>query len=102
MAGSKNVSERSKPCGLPEKKKSREESGHTQISRTYYIINQFLFAMEECRMLAKKREPKDLVFVREFVPDKERMLKALQIVLESQPEKKESALVRAEGGSNTF
>ena len=53
-------------------------------------------------MLAKKREPKDLVFVREFVPDKERMLKALQIVLESQPEKKESALVRAEGGSNTF
>ena len=49
-------------------------------------------------MLVKKREPKDLVFTREFVPDKERMLKALRIVLESQPEKKESALIRAEGG----
>ena len=53
-------------------------------------------------MLAKKREPKDLVFVREFVPDKERMLKALQIVLESQPDKKNSTLIRAEGGSKTF
>ena len=53
-------------------------------------------------MLEKKREPKDIVFVREFVPDKERMLKALQIVLESQPEKKDSALIRAEGGSKAF
>ena len=101
MAGGSHW-ERSKHERLPEKEKDRLESGHTQIPQANYSINQFQFAMEECRMLAKKREPKDLVFVREFVPDKARMLKALQIVLESRPEKKESALIRADGGSKAF